>query len=307
MHKGSFSGISFWRTRSRTRATIRRARRGLGGRLLVAFAVTAPRIILATIVAVIIVIIRQRCTRCRPSGFLADNVGGRQLAPAKGLLGSAKVVQFIVVRVVCAIRDVGILAESAAKANALLVARGRRLGRTAIVAKGTTRIIHVAAPQTDPVARTKDRIVEQLLRALVRLVAFLLAIETRFATGRMCIWTLQSEGEKHATDKTDTYVSSEMANGATFITRIWLDIRHTEKLGYFEPNEKHSTMTDGAAEQPEQPVADDCDVTIDAGGFGKIRVELYWEHAPNTCKNFYELAKRGTPARHRRRSNARFL
>ena len=26
---------------------------------------------------------------------------------------------------------------------------------------------------------------------------------------------------------------------------------------------------------------------------GKIEIELYWKHAPNTCKNFYELAKRG--------------
>eukprot|EP00747_Dinoflagellata_sp_TGD_P163571 gnl/TRDRNA2_/TRDRNA2_182362_c0_seq1.p1 gnl/TRDRNA2_/TRDRNA2_182362_c0~~gnl/TRDRNA2_/TRDRNA2_182362_c0_seq1.p1 ORF type:complete len:183 (+),score=27.75 gnl/TRDRNA2_/TRDRNA2_182362_c0_seq1:74-622(+) len=26
---------------------------------------------------------------------------------------------------------------------------------------------------------------------------------------------------------------------------------------------------------------------------GEIEVELYWHHAPRTCKNFYELAKRG--------------
>eukprot|EP00929_Paragymnodinium_shiwhaense_P013866 TRINITY_DN121715_c0_g1_i1.p1 TRINITY_DN121715_c0_g1~~TRINITY_DN121715_c0_g1_i1.p1 ORF type:complete len:182 (-),score=33.24 TRINITY_DN121715_c0_g1_i1:41-586(-) len=26
---------------------------------------------------------------------------------------------------------------------------------------------------------------------------------------------------------------------------------------------------------------------------GEIHVELYWRHAPNTCRNFYELAKRG--------------
>mmetsp|Transcript_36540 Transcript_36540/g.66966 ORF Transcript_36540/g.66966 Transcript_36540/m.66966 type:complete len:183 (-) Transcript_36540:168-716(-) len=26
---------------------------------------------------------------------------------------------------------------------------------------------------------------------------------------------------------------------------------------------------------------------------GDIEVELYWQHAPRTCKNFYELAKRG--------------
>ncbi|KAI9469875.1 MAG: peptidyl-prolyl cis-trans isomerase-like 1 [Benjaminiella poitrasii] len=26
---------------------------------------------------------------------------------------------------------------------------------------------------------------------------------------------------------------------------------------------------------------------------GSIQIELYWDHAPKTCKNFYELAKRG--------------
>ncbi|KAG1579776.1 hypothetical protein G6F48_010916 [Rhizopus delemar] len=26
---------------------------------------------------------------------------------------------------------------------------------------------------------------------------------------------------------------------------------------------------------------------------GSIHIELYWDHAPRTCKNFYELAKRG--------------
>jgi hypothetical protein len=26
---------------------------------------------------------------------------------------------------------------------------------------------------------------------------------------------------------------------------------------------------------------------------GDITVELYWDHAPRTCKNFYELAKKG--------------
>ncbi|KAI8330697.1 cyclophilin-like protein [Chlamydoabsidia padenii] len=26
---------------------------------------------------------------------------------------------------------------------------------------------------------------------------------------------------------------------------------------------------------------------------GPIEIELYWDHAPNTCKNFYELTKRG--------------
>ena len=26
---------------------------------------------------------------------------------------------------------------------------------------------------------------------------------------------------------------------------------------------------------------------------GNIEIELYWKHAPNTCKNFYELSKRG--------------
>jgi peptidyl-prolyl cis-trans isomerase-like 1 len=26
---------------------------------------------------------------------------------------------------------------------------------------------------------------------------------------------------------------------------------------------------------------------------GEIAVELYWDHAPRTCKNFYELAKKG--------------
>ncbi|CAG8759799.1 16884_t:CDS:2, partial [Acaulospora morrowiae] len=26
---------------------------------------------------------------------------------------------------------------------------------------------------------------------------------------------------------------------------------------------------------------------------GKITFELYWDHAPKTCKNFHELAKRG--------------
>ncbi|KAI8072584.1 peptidyl-prolyl cis-trans isomerase-like 1 [Gongronella butleri] len=26
---------------------------------------------------------------------------------------------------------------------------------------------------------------------------------------------------------------------------------------------------------------------------GTIEIELYWDHAPRTCKNFYELAKRG--------------
>ncbi|KAI8098078.1 peptidyl-prolyl cis-trans isomerase-like 1 [Gilbertella persicaria] len=26
---------------------------------------------------------------------------------------------------------------------------------------------------------------------------------------------------------------------------------------------------------------------------GPIHIELYWDHAPKTCKNFYELAKRG--------------
>ncbi|CAO3662822.1 unnamed protein product [Umbelopsis ramanniana] len=26
---------------------------------------------------------------------------------------------------------------------------------------------------------------------------------------------------------------------------------------------------------------------------GHITIELYWDHAPKTCKNFYELAKRG--------------
>jgi peptidyl-prolyl cis-trans isomerase-like 1 len=27
--------------------------------------------------------------------------------------------------------------------------------------------------------------------------------------------------------------------------------------------------------------------------FGPITLELYWDHAPKSCKNFYELAKRG--------------
>jgi len=26
---------------------------------------------------------------------------------------------------------------------------------------------------------------------------------------------------------------------------------------------------------------------------GQVVVELYWDHAPKTCQNFYELAKRG--------------
>ncbi|KAI8637004.1 cyclophilin-like protein [Parasitella parasitica] len=26
---------------------------------------------------------------------------------------------------------------------------------------------------------------------------------------------------------------------------------------------------------------------------GSINIELYWDHAPRTCKNFYELAKQG--------------
>merc|ERR1712112_132301 len=28
-------------------------------------------------------------------------------------------------------------------------------------------------------------------------------------------------------------------------------------------------------------------------GMGEMEVELYWQHAPKTCKNFYELSKRG--------------
>lgn len=28
-------------------------------------------------------------------------------------------------------------------------------------------------------------------------------------------------------------------------------------------------------------------------GMGQVVVELYWDHAPKTCQNFYELAKRG--------------
>ena len=27
---------------------------------------------------------------------------------------------------------------------------------------------------------------------------------------------------------------------------------------------------------------------------GTFRIELYWQHAPKTCKNFFELAKKGT-------------
>jgi peptidyl-prolyl cis-trans isomerase-like 1 len=26
---------------------------------------------------------------------------------------------------------------------------------------------------------------------------------------------------------------------------------------------------------------------------GAITIELYWDHSPKTCKNFYELAKKG--------------
>ena len=26
---------------------------------------------------------------------------------------------------------------------------------------------------------------------------------------------------------------------------------------------------------------------------GEITFELYWKHAPNACKNFYELSKKG--------------
>ena len=26
---------------------------------------------------------------------------------------------------------------------------------------------------------------------------------------------------------------------------------------------------------------------------GDITLELYWDHAPKTCRNFYELAKKG--------------
>ena len=26
---------------------------------------------------------------------------------------------------------------------------------------------------------------------------------------------------------------------------------------------------------------------------GEVEVELYWDHAPNTCYNIYELARRG--------------
>lgn len=35
------------------------------------------------------------------------------------------------------------------------------------------------------------------------------------------------------------------------------------------------------------------DVTLETP-FGNVSFELYWQHAPNTCKNFFELAKRGT-------------
>ncbi|KAG0168272.1 heme binding [Apophysomyces sp. BC1015] len=26
---------------------------------------------------------------------------------------------------------------------------------------------------------------------------------------------------------------------------------------------------------------------------GQVEIELYWDHAPKTCQNFYELARRG--------------
>ena len=41
-----------------------------------------------------------------------------------------------------------------------------------------------------------------------------------------------------------------------------------------------------------EPVTMSGDVEIETT-LGKIRVELYWRHAPTTCKNFYELAKSG--------------
>lgn len=34
------------------------------------------------------------------------------------------------------------------------------------------------------------------------------------------------------------------------------------------------------------------DVMIETS-MGSFTIELYWDHAPKTCKNFYELAGRG--------------
>lgn len=54
------------------------------------------------------------------------------------------------------------------------------------------------------------------------------------------------------------------------------------------------------AEEPRKMLIDSQDRELELGSnvvlytsMGEIEVELYWIHAPRTCKNFYELAKRG--------------
>ena len=38
---------------------------------------------------------------------------------------------------------------------------------------------------------------------------------------------------------------------------------------------------------------DDHDMLLFCFRMGEIVIELYWKHAPNTCRNFAELARRG--------------
>lgn len=111
--------------------------------------------------------------------FLADDVGGGDSATTKGLLGPTKVVEFVIFRIVFSVLNVGILAKSTAKANALLCASSRGLGGATDIAYSTACIVDVATSRTDPIIGSKVWILEMLLWALCRAMAVFATREAR--------------------------------------------------------------------------------------------------------------------------------
>lgn len=51
-------------------------------------------------------------------------------------------------------------------------------------------------------------------------------------------------------------------------------------------------MTVGSKKKKKEKKGSQMSVLLDTSA-GAIAIELYWEHAPQTCKNFFELAKSG--------------
>lgn len=120
--------------------------------------------------------------------LLADDVGGGDSSTTKGLLGPTKVIEFVIFRIVFSVLNVGILAKSTAKADALLCAGSRGLGGATDIANSTTCIIDIATSRTDPIIGSKVWILEMLLRTVCRAMAVFATSETSVTHRK--IWTL---------------------------------------------------------------------------------------------------------------------